>query len=78
MSEFLEKNYEPDMDEEQCVRLAAKTLLEVVESGASSMEMVVISHGAPMRMVEGERLEEVVKSIEEEAEEAAEGGAAGQ
>lgn len=35
--EFLEKNYKEDMSEEEAIKLAVKSLLEVVQTGAKSM-----------------------------------------
>lgn len=35
--EFLEKNYKEDMHEDEAVKLAVKSLLEVVQTGAKSM-----------------------------------------
>ncbi|CAN0312164.1 unnamed protein product, partial [Phaeothamnion confervicola] len=42
MREFLEKNWMADMDEAATVRLCTKALLEVVDSGSKSTEIVVI------------------------------------
>lgn len=36
MREFLEKNYKDDMNENETIRLAVKSLLEVVQTGAKS------------------------------------------
>lgn len=36
MREFLEKNHEDAMDKEQTIKLAIKSLLEVVQTGAKS------------------------------------------
>lgn len=70
--ELLEKNYEADMDEEQTLRLAIKSLLEVVQTGAKNIEIAVMRPGEPMDIVDAERLDTVVTSIEaEKAEEEA-------
>ncbi len=66
--ELLEKQYIPDCTEEEALRLSVRALLEVVESGAKSIEIGVMRKGAPMRMVREEDIEALVKSIEAEKE----------
>ncbi|GMH92955.1 hypothetical protein TrVE_jg14005 [Triparma verrucosa] len=82
MREFLEKSYEPDMDESACVKLAVRALLEVVDSGAKNMEICVVKGkegslgGSVSSTMKEEDIEVVVKEVEAEAEAAkqAEGG----
>tara|TARA_B100000242_G_C42850200_1_gene394777 strand:- start:392 stop:616 length:225 start_codon:yes stop_codon:yes gene_type:complete len=62
----LEKNYKDDMSKDQCVELAVKTLLEVVESGAKNMEIAVLTADKPMEMLSNEMLDTIVKKIEKE------------
>ena len=50
--EFLERNYTDDMDKDGCVRLAIKSLLEVVQTGAKNIEIVVIQPGQPIKVYE--------------------------
>ena len=77
MREFLEKHYEEDMDTQGCVKLAVRALLEVVDSGAKNMEVCVIVED-PEDRVNGSlretwsesKVDEVVKEVEREAEEA--------
>lgn len=69
LREFLEKNYEDDMTEKQCVRLAIQVLLEVVDSGAKNMEICVLRKGNVKVTLEDPEIDNVVKEIEEEAEE---------
>merc|ERR1712127_1087583 len=69
LREFLEKNYEDDMTEKQCVRLATQVLLEVVDSGAKNMEICVLRKGNVKVTLEDPEIDNVVKEIEEEAEE---------
>ncbi len=40
--ELLEKSWTEGMTRDECVRLAIKSLLEVVDSGAKNMEIVVL------------------------------------
>lgn len=72
--EFLEKNYEEDMDEADCIKLGVKALLEVVDSGSKNMEVAVLRRGQDMSMVNEEDLSSIVTAIEAEAEEAKNGG----
>lgn len=39
--EFLEKNYRPNLNQEEAIVLATKALLEVVQSGANNIEIAV-------------------------------------
>ena len=54
------------MSKDQCVELAVKTLLEVVESGAKNMEIAVLTADKPMEMLSNETLDTIVKKIEKE------------
>ena len=56
-------------------QLAIRALLEVVESGAKSIEVGVMRHARPMEMIDQAKLEEIVAQIAAEKE--AEAGAAG-
>lgn len=72
MREFLERNYQEDMDREQAIRLAIKSLLEVVQTGAKNIEIALMAPGMPIEMLGLEEIEAYVKAIEQEkAEEAA-------
>lgn len=77
LREFLEKQYAPDLDEAAAVRLAATALLEVVDSGAQTMEMCVVRAGGAKEMLSEAALEAVVAGIEAEQQQAQEGGAGG-
>jgi len=68
--ELLEKQYKDNCDENDGLKLAVRVLLEVVESGAKSIEIGVLRKGVPMTMVTDEVIENLVKTIE--AEKAAE------
>lgn len=46
MREFLEKNYSEGLNREDTVKLTIKSLLEVVQTGAKNIEIVVMDgHG---------------------------------
>lgn len=42
MREYLEKEWKGDLADDDCVELCVKTLLEIVDSGAKNMEVVVL------------------------------------
>lgn len=68
LREQLEKKYEPNMTEQQCVKLAIQTLLEVVDSGAKNMEICVLRQGNVKITMKDADVDAVVKEIEDEAE----------
>lgn len=70
LREYLEKNWEADLDEEKTIRLTVQTLLEVVESH-ENMQLCVIKNGK-IAMVEDDILENLVAAIKKEKEEAEE------
>ena len=73
LREFLEKQYqdltEDDLTEEKCTRLAVQALLEVVDSGAKTMELCVIRMGGLKEMLSEEKVQVVVDAIEAEQQE---------
>lgn len=69
LREFLEKNWEDDMTEAQCVKLAIQVLLEVVDSGSKNMEICVVRKGDVRETMKDEDIDAIVKEIEDEAEE---------
>jgi len=62
--EFLEKNYS-EGDRNSSVRLTAKALMEVVESGSKNIEIAVITRDEVSILSESE-IEQLVSQIEEE------------
>lgn len=40
--EFLEKNYKPDLSEDEAIKLTIKSLLEIVQSGAKNIELSIL------------------------------------
>jgi len=69
--EFLERNYKEEMDRDATVRLAIKSLLEVVQTGAKNIEIALVSPGKPVEMLGIEEIETFVKGIEQEKQEEA-------
>ena len=74
--ELLEKQYADGCAEEEALKLAVRALLEVVESGAKSIEVGIMRKGVPMEMASEARIEALVAALEREKAEA-EGGAGG-
>ncbi|KAI9469040.1 MAG: proteasome subunit alpha type-7 [Benjaminiella poitrasii] len=70
--EFLEKNYNDDMDEKDTIKLTIKSLLEVVQTGAKNIEIAVMTADNVVKRLEQEEVESVVAEIEKEKEEEAE------
>ena len=68
MKEFLEKNWEEDMDSESAVKLAMKSLLEIVESGSKNLEVVVVGAKGVVIQVPDSEIEKHCAAIEEEKE----------
>jgi 20S proteasome subunit alpha 4 len=78
LREFLEKQYHENLTEEQCVRLAIQALLEVVDSGAKTMEICVVQRGGKKLNVSEAQVDAIVKEIEaEQQQEKGRGTAAG-
>jgi 20S proteasome subunit alpha 4 len=69
--EFLERNYKEDMDREATIRLAIKSLLEVVQTGAKNIEIAIMAPGKTIEMLPTEDIENYVKNIEQEKQEEA-------
>ncbi|KAJ2399925.1 Proteasome subunit alpha type-4 [Coemansia sp. RSA 2531] len=68
--EFLEKHYTQDISEEDGIKLAVKSLLEVVQTGAKNIEILVITKDGN-RTPDVSEIESVIAVIEaEKAEEA--------
>merc|ERR1719343_643966 len=68
LREFLEKQYqdlnEDDLTEQKCVRLAVQALLEVVDSGAKTMQVCVIRQKGIKEMLKESDIQEHVDEIE--------------
>jgi len=59
------------MDREHTIRLAIKSLLEVVQTGAKNIEIAIMAPGKLVEMLPVEDIENYVKSIEQEKQEEA-------
>ncbi|KAJ1730788.1 Proteasome subunit alpha type-4 [Coemansia biformis] len=69
--EYLEKHYTEDISEADAVKLAVKSLLEVVQTGAKNIEILVITKDGSRTPAIGE-IEDIIKVIEAEKVEEAE------
>merc|ERR1712125_150307 len=69
LREFLEKQYQDGMEESACVRLAVQALLEVVDSGAKTMEICVVRRGGKKVSMNENDIDNIVKDIEQEQQE---------
>jgi len=70
--EFLEKNYKEDMSKEEAIKLAIKSLLEVVQTGAKNIEIAYMDASAQVKYLELADVEAIVAEIEKEKEAEAE------
>ncbi|CAL1534724.1 unnamed protein product [Lymnaea stagnalis] len=72
--EFLEKHYTEELqnNDDECIKLTLKALLEVVQSGGKNMEVAVMRRGKPLQMMESDEIEKYITEIEKEREEEAE------
>ena len=59
------------MDREETIKLAVKSLLEVVQTGAKNIEIAVIAPGQAVEMLPNVEIEGYVKGIETEKQEEA-------
>jgi 20S proteasome subunit alpha 4 len=67
--EFLEKNYEDDAkSDDEYIKLAVRSLMEVVESGSKNIEITLMRAGEELEFVSDDRVDELVKEIESEKE----------
>ena len=69
--EFLEKNYEENLSREDTIKLAVKSLLEIVQTGAKNIDIAVLADGQPLTMLPAEDVERISTEIEEAAAAAA-------
>ncbi|BEI82956.1 hypothetical protein CcaverHIS002_0308240 [Cutaneotrichosporon cavernicola] len=70
--EFLEKNYVENLDRADTIKLAVKSLLEVVQTGAKNIEISVMERYGVVRSLEQSEIEAIVAGIEAEKEAEAE------
>ncbi|BGP58696.1 hypothetical protein JCM8202_005732 [Rhodotorula sphaerocarpa] len=70
--EFLEKNWKADMNRDEVIQLAVKSLLEVVQTGAKNIDLAVMDGFGKVRNLTHDELTAVVSDIEREKEAEAE------
>lgn len=70
--EFLEKNHKDDMSKDETVKLAIKSLLEVVQTGAKNIEIALMEGHGKVRNLELSEIERFVEEINAEKEAEAE------
>ncbi|KAK6981845.1 proteasome subunit alpha type-7, partial [Biomphalaria glabrata] len=72
--EFLEKHYTEELqaNDDECIKLTLKALLEVVQSGGKNMEVAVMRRGKQLQMMESDEIEKYIAEIEKEREDEAE------
>ncbi|ELR24789.1 proteasome endopeptidase complex, archaeal, alpha subunit [Acanthamoeba castellanii str. Neff] len=67
--EFLEKNYQDGMSDDEAIKLAIKALLETVEGTSKNLDIAVMRSDKKLTFLPDEEVDKVVKVIEEEKEE---------
>ncbi|PWY99255.1 putative PRE6-20S proteasome subunit [Testicularia cyperi] len=70
--EFLEKNHKDDMAKDETIKLAIKSLLEVVQTGAKNIEIALMEGHGQVRNLELSEIEKFVEEINVEKEAEAE------
>ncbi|KAF8831658.1 hypothetical protein HHX47_DHR1000694 [Lentinula edodes] len=66
--EFLEKNHKDDLSREESIKLAVKSLLEVVQTGAKNIEISVMESYGKITNLDLAQIEAIVSEIEKEKE----------
>lgn len=66
--EFLEKHYKEDLDDSQTIKLAIKSLLEVVQTGAKNIEVSVLKPGDKIQQLSFDEIKQFVDEIEADNE----------
>jgi 20S proteasome subunit alpha 4 len=69
LREYLEKQYTANMEEATVLKMAVSALLEVVDSGAQTMEICVVRLGGKREMLTEAAIEAIVQQIETEQQE---------
>ena len=70
VKEFLEKNYNDEIvnDNEECIKLCIRGLLEVVESGSKNIEIAVLTRDS-IKFLDEDEVENLVTQVEQAKEE---------
>ena len=69
--EYLEQNYKEEdvQTEDQCMKMAIRALLEVVQASGKNLELAVLGVGKEIRNLDRDALDALVKAIEVEKQE---------
>jgi 20S proteasome subunit alpha 4 len=68
LREYLEKNHTDSLSNDETIRLAVETLMEVVES-SKNIEICIMTGAKKFTMLEDAAIEKIVKEIEKKREE---------
>lgn len=68
VKEFLEKKYEENLNDEDTIKLTIKSLLEVVQTGAKNIEVVVLKSNDRVHKLTVDEIKKYVDEIEAEKE----------
>jgi 20S proteasome subunit alpha 4 len=61
--EYIEKHYKADMTDDDAIKLAVASLLEVVENGAKNLEVELMRRGEPMKLMPEDDLQKIIESL---------------
>jgi len=64
--EYLEKHHKDDQTDEEAIKLAVGSLLEVVENGAKNIEVTIMKRGGTMQIMTEEQLASITDTISKE------------
>lgn len=64
--EYLEKTWTADLESTDAIKLAIQALLEVVQTGASSMEIAVMGLDSKVNYIPTEQIQTLIDEIEKE------------
>lgn len=62
---LLEIGYKEEMNQEECLSLAIESMLQYVEAGSKNMEIAIMTPGQNMQTLPDEKVDELIKKIEE-------------
>lgn len=66
--EFLEKNFKENMERNETIKLAIKSLLEVIQTGAKNIEIAIMSYGKKIEFLNVDEIDAIIKEISAEKE----------
>jgi 20S proteasome subunit alpha 4 len=61
--EFLEKKYAEDINDEDAIKLAVGSLLEVVENGVKNIEVAIMKRGEAMSILPEDELARIIETL---------------